>query len=450
MFSPLKEAYTHLTPEEVRNAFADSHPIIFEHSKVESFESYILKYLAEHPEKLRTLPKSYGLSYGSKKLIPSCFHVYSEPDNLERVHYLSPSCNSTLVVEMKHSDHTFVLLSYSNPTPVGTDDNAITLNDTIARFMTIDDLKSFLRDLEEYEYLEGIKDREFNFTVYSISSCGSWSGQHICDSQLINQIFLKESIKQTIMTRIQKFKTEQERAKRFGKPYKLNMLFYGIPGSGKTSLVKAIAKQLKKYLYIFNFSKELTDNRMNSLISQINSESVLVFEDVDSFFINRESNGCNISFSSLINQLDGIRNSDSGLITILTANHVDKLDPALLRAGRIDLIVKFDYPTKEEIKMAFDVYLDHLSSEERDRMFIEWYPLVEDQQITMSAYTDFFYRDYENIIEKTKEFLEEQQHLKEIMMSGKNESCRDTPYYPKHENGNETENESGSDNDDTF
>jgi SpoVK/Ycf46/Vps4 family AAA+-type ATPase len=245
-----------------------------------------------------------------------------------------------------------------------------------------------------------------NFRVYSING-DEWSGQIIKDSQTLDQVFVKTSAKEAILERIRVFKEEKKRAKRFGKPYKLNFLLYGVPGAGKTSMVKAIAKHLKKQLYIFNFSKELTDNKMSALLKDVDSGSVLVFEDVDSFFVHRESNGCNISFSSLINQLDGIRNSDAGLITILTANHVDKLDPALLRAGRMDLLVKFDYPEQEEVKMAFDAYLDHLTQEERNALFKKWYPLVKNKKIPMSAFTDFLYKDYLNIIEKTPEAIYE-------------------------------------------
>lgn len=68
----------------------------------------------------------------------------------------------------------------------------------------------------------------------------------------------------------------------------------------------------------------------------------------------RTSQDINISFSCLINILDGfISKSGSGIITILTANNPDRLDTALIRPGRIDKIIKFNYPNKEEIKEAF-------------------------------------------------------------------------------------------------
>jgi hypothetical protein len=80
----------------------------------------------------------------------------------------------------------------------------------------------------------------------------------------------------------------------------------------------------------------------------------------------------------------------------------------------MDLLVKFDYPDQEEVKMAFDAYLDHLTQEERNALFKKWYPLVKNKKIPMSAFTDFFYRDYLHIIEKTPEFLKEHEHLLSI------------------------------------
>ena len=421
----MKSAFLSLSPSELQQAFADTHPIVFDGQqdcggRFFQFKEYALHYIHQHPEKLLQPMVSFQTCTCTRgdTLIPSSsiferkLKEDQDPDT-QPLRYLSPSNNSMIHLQMKDSDRTFVIINYIDPQVVGGAHTALRYGSTIVRFQTLEDLRSVLQDMytlfDKYEE-EMTKN---NFRVYSING-DEWSGQIIKDSQTLDQVFVKASAKEAILERIRVFKQEKQRAKRFGKPYKLNFLLYGVPGAGKTSMVKAIAKHLKKKLYIFNFSKELTDNKMSALLKDVDSGSVLVFEDVDSFFVHRESNGCNISFSSLINQLDGIRNSDAGLITILTANHVDKLDPALLRAGRMDLLVKFDYPEQEEVKMAFDAYLDHLAQEERNALFKKWYPLVKNKKIPMSAFTDFLYKDYLNIIEKTSEFLKEHEHLLSI------------------------------------
>lgn len=429
LFSPmLQNAFLSLSQEELRLAYADSHPIVYDGQTTCSghlhiLTDYLYYYIHTYPENLVQPICSYRIKQRDEnEEYPPSFLVHKRRNSEDggSASYLVPSTNSVVHLKLKDSNRTFVVINYIDPTVVGGDHHANRYGATIYRFQNQADMIQLIQESLLYEEEKEEESLQKNFQVFWIAKRG-WSHQIIRDSQRLEQVFIKPSIKDTILERIRIFQEEKERAKRFAKPYKLNMLFYGVPGSGKTSLVKAIAKQLKKRLYIFNFSKELTDNSMSELIHEVMRNSVIVFEDVDSFFVHRESNGCNISFSSLINQLDGIKNSDAGLITILTANHVDKLDPALLRAGRIDLIVKFDYPEKDEVKMAFDAYLDHLDATKRAEMFKVWYPRVRGKQIPMSAFTDFFYRDYKQILEKTDDFIKEHEHLLSITTNSNSE-----------------------------
>jgi chaperone BCS1 len=78
--------------------------------------------------------------------------------------------------------------------------------------------------------------------------------------------------------------------------------------------------------------------------------SLVVFEDVDAYFEGRKNNKeKGISFSMLLNCLDGIF-SQSGTITIMTTNHPEKLDPALIRHGRIDVKMEITNPNKSEVE----------------------------------------------------------------------------------------------------
>ena len=102
-----------------------------------------------------------------------------------------------------------------------------------------------------------------------------------------------------------------------------------------------------------NFNKNLTDSYMIDLVSEVKEKSIILYEDIDVFFTERHSHDVNVSFSCLINILDGTLSKGSGIINIITTNYPDKLDTALLRPGRIDKIINFDYPKKDEIKEAF-------------------------------------------------------------------------------------------------
>lgn len=85
------------------------------------------------------------------------------------------------------------------------------------------------------------------------------------------------------------------------------------------------------------------------------TKSIILLEDVDAMFEGRKnSDDANrITYSGFLNSIDGVR-SQEGRIIIMTTNHREKLDPALLRPGRVDFIVKLDYATKFQVKSLFE------------------------------------------------------------------------------------------------
>jgi SpoVK/Ycf46/Vps4 family AAA+-type ATPase len=79
---------------------------------------------------------------------------------------------------------------------------------------------------------------------------------------------------------------------------------------------------------------------------------------MDCIFKERKSNDESrnmITFSGILNGLDGISTSEHQIVFI-TTNHIEYLDPALIRPGRVDYIMRFDYATKEQIIDIFKVY----------------------------------------------------------------------------------------------
>ena len=62
-----------------------------------------------------------------------------------------------------------------------------------------------------------------------------------------------------------------------------------------------------------------------------------------------------MTFSGLLNVLDGLM-SGEGILTIMTTNHLAKLDPALIRAGRVDRRFEFPNPSREQIADLFSSF----------------------------------------------------------------------------------------------
>lgn len=154
-----------------------------------------------------------------------------------------------------------------------------------------------------------------------------------------DKIIIKEDIKDFIS----KENWYNER----GIPYKRGYLLYGPPGNGKTSMLLGIANHFKKNVYFLDVNELSDDNQLISLFNDVNEGSILVFEDIDACYTNRESES-KISFSSMLNCLDGAF-SKHGLIVIMTTNHIEKLDPALIRDGRIDVKINMKNPSKKLI-----------------------------------------------------------------------------------------------------
>lgn len=130
----------------------------------------------------------------------------------------------------------------------------------------------------------------------------------------------------------------------------------GLPGEGKSSISLAIAKYLKRNIYYINLSSMGNDNTFIELFSKIKPNSVIVFEDIDTFFKGRmidKADETKVTFSTLLQTFNGVYEPEN-CVMIITSNNVDALDSALLRTGRIDYFLDFKRPD-------FEVILDFIN-----------------------------------------------------------------------------------------
>ena len=140
-------------------------------------------------------------------------------------------------------------------------------------------------------------------------------------------------------------------------------------------------------------------------------------EDIDAFFVDRESqSNINVSFSALLNVMDGTIMKGNGTMIFLTANNSDRLDSALIRPGRIDHVIKFDYPRQQEIKTAFK----DITGIEDDTMFAAFYKHIKTLKLNMSTIIDFLFRYSENFLDHIDELLSQTRIRDEIV----NDKCK--------------------------
>jgi len=166
-----------------------------------------------------------------------------------------------------------------------------------------------------------------------------------------------------------------------GIPYRRGYLLYGVPGGGKSSLVMAVASELRLPIYMLQLSSEqMNDDTLNTLLQygMHDPPTILLLEDVDllhSAVLQRRSaeherrsasdeladqsqeperkrRGGRLTLSGLLNALDG-PTATTGRLLFMTTNARDRLDPALLRSGRIDYEVEFRDAVPEQIERLF-------------------------------------------------------------------------------------------------
>lgn len=205
---------------------------------------------------------------------------------------------------------------------------------------------------EVIEYNRSIKINVLN--TYTNDNYGYWLKFGEILGKSIENIVLRE--KKLILDDINDFISKEEWYNKRSLSYKRGYLFHGTPGNGKTSLCFALAKYLNKDISFLNLNDLEKDSNLFAAFSNIRDNTILVLEDVDAIFGTREGKSP-ISFSSLLNCLDGAF-SRYGIITIMTTNHFEKIDKALIREGRIDLTMEISCPDKEMIEEYLNIFYD--------------------------------------------------------------------------------------------
>nr|POF00224.1 aaa-atpase [Quercus suber] len=149
--------------------------------------------------------------------------------------------------------------------------------------------------------------------------------------------------------------------KKVGKSWKRGYLLYGPPGTGKSSLIAAMANYLKFNIYDLNLTAALSNEDLRSILLSTTDRSILVIEDVDccTKFGDKEKRVYTFTQSGLLNIMDGLWSScGDERIIVFTTNHKDRLDPAILRPGRMDVHVHMSYCTMDGFRLLASNYLE--------------------------------------------------------------------------------------------
>lgn len=259
------------------------------------------------------------------------------------------------------------------------------------------------------EYLIDINENTNKNTYNVYLACDEypmWELLKKSPKRHIDSVILPVEHKEDILDDIKEFMSDStaEWYSKHGIPYKKVYLFYGEPGCGKSSFTGAIASHFNMNVCFLqpNF-KNMTDNYLTDLAHRVPNNSIMVMEDIDALFTNhRDNEGENfLTFSGVINMLDGL-SCPFGQIFIMTTNHYDRLDPAMIRDSRIDKTIEVKKPTKAEIKLIFkSFYPDACESD--SNTFAEYFILQKPSMAAIqTVFVDYRRKGYENLMDDIK------------------------------------------------
>jgi ATPase family associated with various cellular activities (AAA) len=152
-------------------------------------------------------------------------------------------------------------------------------------------------------------------------------------------VVLKEGQMDRILGHLNTFLSNKEAYEHADLPFRTGILLYGDPGSGKSSTALAIANELRMNVYIINLSSLHSDETLGDCFSNVPPNSIIILEDIDIAHAVKDRDDdeqSGVTMSGMLNVLDGFQ-SPPGVITIMTTNRKDVLDPAIIRPGRVDL-----------------------------------------------------------------------------------------------------------------
>ena len=268
-------------------------------------------------------------------------------------------------------------------------------------------MTDFFKDCsKKYKDNKKAKSIDEKLILWSYSD-GYWENVKRVCCRDINTVILNEDVKEDVTKSINQYNNEdyKSKLKSLGICNKMNLILSGLPGTGKSSLMFAIATLLKKDIATLDFnSKDLSDHKFIKALNRIPDDCIFALEDVDALYVHRDKSRDNtVSFSCILNFLDGVYSKDD-LVTIITTNHLEVLDKAIIRPMRIDKIIHFTYCSKYQYKTIFDKFFG-----DKEDLMKNIYKIIKNKKFTTSMLQNWlikFLYEPEKLLDNIKLFDE--------------------------------------------
>ncbi|XP_050226765.1 AAA-ATPase At2g18193-like [Mercurialis annua] len=279
--------------------------------------------------------------------------------------------------------------------------------------------------------------------LYTRSRSG-WSRIDFKHPSTFDALAMDHKLKQSIIDDLNRFLSRRDYYKRIGKAWKRGYLLHGPPGTGKTSLIAAMANYLQFDVYDLDLANISSDGDLRRAMLDIDRKSITVIEDIDctseahTRAKSKQKSSSDdssevelpeapvikqFSLSGLLNCIDGLWSScGEERIIIFTTNHKEVLDPALLRPGRMDMHIHMSYCTPQGFRILAYNYLEvkeHPLFEEIDELIMsnEVTPASLAEELLTSEDADVALGEVVNFLKQRKLDKEKAEEEKKIKKS---------------------------------
>ncbi|KAL3746073.1 hypothetical protein ACJRO7_015083 [Eucalyptus globulus] len=296
------------------------------------------------------------------------------------------------------------------------------------------------RDRILHSYLDYIMDkandirRKNRERLLYTNSHGGWKPVPFKHPSTFDTLAMDPERKRDIMDDLRDFVAGKAFYQRTGRAWKRGYLLYGPPGTGKSSMIAAMANFLSYDIYDLELTKVCSNSELRELLMKTSSKSIIVIEDIDcsADLPNRSKapqhparrscsnpgapdapsggkhrNNNTITLSGLLNFTDGLWScSGSERIFVFTTNHIDKLDPALLRSGRMDMHIYLSYCSYPALKILLQNYLGSEAEDLGQAAASELREVVKKANMTPADISEVLIKNRRNKEKAVSELLE--------------------------------------------
>ncbi|KAF2744342.1 putative mitochondrial chaperone bcs1 [Sporormia fimetaria CBS 119925] len=215
-------------------------------------------------------------------------------------------------------------------------------------------------------YLESVENKTCVFEHQE----DMWKASRSMAKREMSTVIINRELKEMLLGDVTEFLDPKTRAwySKRGLPYQRGYLLHGPPGTGKSSLCLSIAGHFDLDVYVLTLPS-LNDRLLKALFAELPQHCIVLLEDVDATAVHRKADGSadpngstdkKVSLSTLLNVLDGLASSH-GRLLIMTTNHIERLDPALIRPGRVDMKLELYLADEDMINQLFHFVYNHPS-----------------------------------------------------------------------------------------